>query len=82
MTLQTEIIKTTKRADEVKFVLRALIAELEAAEAEAADTTWSDEKKDILESALVSAGNRCLTLAYDLTHWDTDTVLYPSELLE
>lgn len=71
-----------KRADEVKLVLRALITEVETAEAEAADTAWWDEKTNILEGALVSVGNRCRTLAYDLTHWDTDTVLYQSDLLK
>ena len=81
MTNKTQNKKLMKRADEVKLVLRALITKVETAETEAADTAWWDEKTNILESALVSVGNRCHTLGYDLTHWDTETVLTRSDLV-
>lgn len=58
----------TKRIDEVTFILRQLLATIEAAEAEAADTEWQDEQEDILSGMLNDIASRCDNLAYAMRH--------------
>jgi len=64
----TESEQAQKRAEEVKLILRRLITEVEAAEEQAADTNWGDEKADIISGALSSVSWRLSNLAYDLGH--------------
>jgi hypothetical protein len=81
MTTKTDITKLTKRASEVKLVLSRLIALVEAAEAEAAESTWTEEKTDALVGALSDVCSRCYSLGYELTRESSDTVLTRSDSL-
>lgn len=64
----TDENQTSTRANEVKLILSRLIAQVEAAEVEAADTSWQHEKDDLLNKALNSVQWRLSNLAYDLSH--------------
>jgi ribose 1,5-bisphosphokinase PhnN len=66
MDTMTESERAQERAREVKLILRRLIAEVEAAEVDAADTTWPEEKTSLIESALNDVQWRCSNLAYDI----------------
>ena len=72
---------TTKRIDEVRFVLRQLLAEIEVAEADAADTKWQDEQESILNAVLSEVASRCDHLPYDLPlmRFTEDSVLTKRE---
>jgi len=69
---------TTKRVDEVRFVLRQLLAQIEAAEAEAADTKWEEEQDSILHGMMSAVSSRCSNLAYEMAH-SGDSVLTKRE---
>lgn len=75
MSATTEIEQVQERALEVKLILRRLIAEVEAAEVEAADTNWLDEKESIIQGAFNDVSSRCNKLWYDLTRHDTSETL-------
>jgi len=62
----TESEQVQKRAEEVKLILRRLIAEVEAADEQAADTNWEEEKAQIISETLSSVSWRLSNLAYDL----------------
>lgn len=66
MDTMSESERAQERAHEVKLILRRLIAKVEAAEVEAADTTWDEEKASIINDALSSVSWRCSNLGYDL----------------
>lgn len=66
MDIMSESERAQERAHEVKLILRRLIAKVEAAEVEAADTTWDEEKASIINDALSSVSWRCSNLGYDL----------------
>ena len=66
MNTMTESEIAQERAQEVKLILRRLIAEVEAAETDAADTTWDEEKASFLNGALSSVSWRCSNLGYDI----------------
>ncbi len=78
-TTRYEIQNLTMRANEVKIVLARLIATIEAAEAEASEVTWEEEKEAALSSALSTVQWRCEKLAYDMRYSDDETVLRLSE---
>lgn len=66
MDTMAESEQMEKRAQEVKLILRRLIAEVEAAEEQAADTDWEEEKAQIICGTLSSVSWRLSNLAYDL----------------
>lgn len=68
MDTMTEVEQAQERALEVKLILRRLIDQVAAAEVEAADTSWVDEKTDLINNALHNVQWRCSKLAYDIGH--------------
>lgn len=68
MDTMTEGEIAQKRANEVKFILRRLIDQVEAAEAEAADTPHDEEKGSLIQGALRVVQRRCSNLAYDIVY--------------
>jgi len=51
----------------LKSVLMRLVSEIEKAEAEAADTVWLDERRDILNKVLSDTQRAMDKLAYELS---------------
>lgn len=68
MDTMTASERAQQRASEVKLILRQLIAEVEAAEVEAADTPWDEEKSSLIENGLRVVQRRCYNLAYGLVY--------------
>jgi len=66
MNTMTESERAQERAKEVKLILRRLLVEVEEAEANAAETTWDEEKASFLNEALSIVSWRCSNLGYDL----------------
>lgn len=62
---------TTKRLDEVRFVLRQLLAKIEVAEAEASDTKWEEEQDGIIGGVLSEVSARCSNLSYAIMYADS-----------
>ena len=66
MNTMTESERAQERAQEVKLILRRLLVEVQEAEANAAETTWDEEKASFLNDALSIVSWRCSNLGYDL----------------
>jgi hypothetical protein len=68
MDTMTASERAQQRASEVKLILRQLIDQVEAAEVEAADTPWDEEKSSLIENGLRVVQRRCYNLSYDLVY--------------
>ena len=68
MDTMTASERAQQRACEVKLILRQLIDQVGAAEVDAADTPWDEEKSSLIEGALRIVQRRCHNLAYDLVY--------------
>jgi len=66
MNTMTESERAQERAQEVKLILRRLLVEVQEAEANAAETTWDEEKASFLNEALSIVSWRCSNLGYDI----------------
>lgn len=75
MDTMTEVEQVQERALEVKLILRQLIDQVVAAEVEAADTNWQDEKESLILGALSTVSSRCANLHYGLNRYDKSETL-------